>query len=401
MFDAIVVGARCGGAPTAMLLARKGYKVLLVDRAGFPSDIPHGHFIHRGGPRLLKRWGLLEKLVATGCPAVTRATSNYNDFNMTADALSVNGVAWGYGPRRSILDQLLVQAAVDAGAEFRPHFSVRGLEMESGTVKGIRGRNKKTGLQITEHARITVGADGRNSTIARAVGASPYFNFPSLTCTYFSYWEGVENSGFEMHVKEGNAVFSFPTHDGLLSIFIAWPIDRFREVRSNLEDHFSQVLDGISGFGERVRAGRRVDRFYGSADLPNFFRKPHGSGWALVGDAGFHKDPFLALGVADAFRDAELLADAIDDGLAGIAPLETALHRYEHQRNQAASDEYAENLHFAHLRGAKPEFLRLRAALRGRQDAINRFFMARVGMIPREAFFNPQNISRLLESVPA
>ena len=94
MFDAIVVGARCGGAPTAMLLARKGYKVLLVDRAGFPSDIPHGHFIHRGGPRLLKRWGLLEKLVATGCPAVTRATSNYNDFNMTADALSVNGVSW-------------------------------------------------------------------------------------------------------------------------------------------------------------------------------------------------------------------------------------------------------------------------------------------------------------------
>ena len=341
MFDAIVVGARCGGAPTAMLLARKGYKVLLVDRAGFPSDIPHGHFIHRGGPRLLKRWGLLEKLVATGCPAVTRATSNYNDFNLTADALSVNGVALGYGPRRSILDQLLVQAAVEAGAEFRPHFSVRGLEMESGTVKGIRGRNRKTGLQTTEHARITIGADGRNSTIARAVGASPYFNFPSLTCTYFSYWEGVENSGFEMHVKEGNAVFSFPTHDGLLSIFIAWPIDRFREVCSSPGEPFFPGYrwhPWIWRESSRWTACRAILRQRGSSELlPQASRIWMGSG----GGAGFHKDPFLALGVADAFRDAELLADAIDDGLAGVAPLETTLHRYEHQRNKAASDEYA------------------------------------------------------------
>jgi 2-polyprenyl-6-methoxyphenol hydroxylase-like FAD-dependent oxidoreductase len=383
-----------------MLLARKGYKVLLVDRAGFPSDIPHGHLIHRGGPRLLKRWGLLDKLVATGCPEVARATSNYGDFNMTADNLVMNGVAWGYGPRRAILDQLLVDAAIEAGVEFRPHFSVRGLEMEAGNVKGIRGRNRKTGREAVEHAQITIGADGRNSTVARAVGATPYFNFPSLTCTYFSYWSGVEHSGFEMYVPEGNAIFSFPTHNGLLAIFIAWPVERFREVRSNLDEHFCEVLDRVPEFAGRVRAGRREERFYGSSDLPNFFRKPYGSGWALVGDAGYHKDPFLALGVADAFRDAELLADAIDDGLSGQSHLDTALARYESERNGAGNEEYAENLQFARLKGAKTDFLRLRAALRGKQDAINRFFMARMGMIPKEAFFNPANLGRLLGSAP-
>ena len=103
--DVIVVGARCAGASTAMLLARKGYRVLVVDRAQFPSDIPRGHFIHRHGPQRLNAWGLLDRVVATGCPAVTSMTADFGDFPLTGKDLVVDGVAFGYAPRRDKLDQ--------------------------------------------------------------------------------------------------------------------------------------------------------------------------------------------------------------------------------------------------------------------------------------------------------
>src|SRR5262245_20700116 len=117
MHDVIVVGARCAGASTAMLLARWGYRVLLVDRATFPSDIPHGHFIHRQGPRRLARWGLLDRIVATNCPATTTSVMDLGDSALVGTELTVDGVALGYGPRRSVLDKVLIDAAVEAGAE--------------------------------------------------------------------------------------------------------------------------------------------------------------------------------------------------------------------------------------------------------------------------------------------
>ena len=116
-YDAMVVGARCAGASTAMLLARKGHKVLLVDRSRFPSDIPHGHLIHRHGPRRLRDWGLLERLVATGCPPITALTRDIGPFPLVARDLVVDGIAAAYGPRRIVLDKLLVDAAVEAGVE--------------------------------------------------------------------------------------------------------------------------------------------------------------------------------------------------------------------------------------------------------------------------------------------
>ena len=125
MYDAIVIGARCAGAATAMLLARKGCSVLLVDRARFPSDIPHGHFIHNHGPRRLADWGLLDKVLATNCPRITRFTTDFGDFALTGHDLEVDGIPMGLGPRRAALDAVLVEAAVEAGAEFREGFPVR------------------------------------------------------------------------------------------------------------------------------------------------------------------------------------------------------------------------------------------------------------------------------------
>jgi flavin-dependent dehydrogenase len=400
MYDAIVVGARCGGAPTAMLLARKGYKVLLLDAARFPSDIPQGHFIHRQGPRLLQKWGLLDRIVASGCPATTTLSMDINDVTLVGRDLAVDGVAYGYGPRRRVLDALLINAAVEAGAEFRPGVIVEGYLAEDDVIVGIRGREVAGGARITERATITIGADGRNSPLARFVKAETYEATPTAAIWSFSYWSGVPCKALEGYVRARDAIFAFPTNDNLTAIFVGTAIEELGVIRSGTDTHRMRVLDAVPAIGERVRAGKREERWYGAADLPNFYRKPYGKGWALVGDAGLHKDPFLALGICDALRDVELLALALDQGFSGRQPIEQALHDFERRRNQASREDFAENLRLARFEPLAPEFLALRAAIRGNQEAINQMYRAREGMIPREAFFNSENLQKLMGATP-
>jgi flavin-dependent dehydrogenase len=396
MYDAIIIGARCAGASTAMLLARKGYDVLLVDRAAFPSDLPHGHFIHRHGPRLLERWGLLDRVVATGCPPVRTMTLDLGDFPLTGTDLAIDGVAFGYGPRRSALDAVLVAAAGEAGAEVRERFLVEGVAGDGERVSGIRGRPASGGASVTELARVTIGADGRTSRLARAVGAPAYDVTPPLTCWYFSYWSGMPDAGLEVYAHGKRVVFTFPTNDGLVAVFVAWPNTELPFVRADIEGQFMAAIDRIPALAERLRNGRREEPFRGATHVPNFLRKPYGEGWALVGDAGCHKDPFLALGVCDAFRDAELLAEALDDGLSGRRPLMEAMTDYEQRRNAATLPDYWQNVQMARLEPLPAEQLRLRAAVRGDQVQTNRFFLATEGLIPPESFFNPENLSRLM-----
>jgi flavin-dependent dehydrogenase len=249
---------------------------------------------------------------------------------------------------------------------------------------------------VRERARIVVGADGRRSSLARAVAAPAYEERPSLTCWYFSYWSGAPVNGLEMCLRGRNAIFAFPTNDRLTAVFIAWEISELVRVRRNIEARFMNVLKRAPELHRRIRGGRREEPFYGAADLPNFFRKPYGPGWALVGDAGHHKDPYLALGISDALRDADLLASAIDDGFSGRQPLPDALAGYEQKRNSEAMPLYHENLRLAQFKPLPEDLLAIRAAVRGNQEETNRFYLARQGMIPPEEFFNPDNLRRIM-----
>jgi 2-polyprenyl-6-methoxyphenol hydroxylase-like FAD-dependent oxidoreductase len=319
-----------------MLLVRKGYKVLLADRATFPSDIPQGHFIHKHGPGRLHRWGLLDRVVSTSCPPVTSTTWDADDFPLVGRELMVDGVAMGYGPRRSALDNVLVEAAVEAGAELREGFVIEDFPADGERVGGIRARDKRGGAVTTEWARVTIGADGRKSRLARAVQAPTHEYTPALTCWYFSYWGDVPDSdSLEIYIRHRSIIFAFPTNHDLFAVFVAWPIEEFRAVRSDIEERFMATISHVPALAERVRSSQRAERFYGTANVPNFIRKSHGPGWALVGDAGCHKDPYLALGVCDALRDAELLVDAVDEGLSGRRPLDETLADYERRRNEA------------------------------------------------------------------
>jgi flavin-dependent dehydrogenase len=277
-----------------------------------------------------------------------------------------------------------VEAALEAGVEFRSNFVVENCLWDGNQVVGIRGRDHRQHTSSAEKALITIGADGKNSFLARAVGAPSYEETPTLTCCYFSYWSGVPTEGFEMYIREKRAIFAFSTNDGLFAIFIAWPIDQFNSVRADIEGQFMRVVDRIPDFAERVRSGRREERLYGTADLPNFLRRPFGPGWALVGDAGCHKDPFQALGICSALRDADFLAAAVHQGLAGQRPWSEALMTYERRRNQATIPEYRANIEWARFTPMPAELLELRKAVRGNQRDTNRFIMAFEGMIPPE-----------------
>lgn len=371
MYDVIVVGARCAGSPTAMLLARQGCRVLLVDRATFPSDTMSTHFIHNKGVAQLQRWGLRERLAATGCPPVTRLTLDFGPIVLTGSPIPAGDTAMGYAPRRRVLDKLLVEAAVEAGVELRQEFVVEELVHDGERVSGIRG-HARGGGNVTEEARIVVGADGLHSLVARGVAAPAYHEQPPLTCFYYSYWSGVPLDRAELYLREGRVVIVFPTHADLACVVAIWPNDEFHAFRADIEGNFLKTLEIAPALADRLRAGQREERFMGTADLPNFFRRPYGPGWALVGDAGYHKDPLLAQGISDAFHDAELLAEAITSGLSGREALDEALAEYERQRNERVTGLYHLTLQRAALQPPPPEMVAFLAALPGQQVEIDR-----------------------------
>lgn len=396
MYDAIIVGARCAGSPTAMLLARKGYRVLLVDKAAFPSDVVNGYYVQQLGGAQLQRWGLLERLRASNCPPLSTLTFDFGAFALSGTPPPVDGVVEGYAPRRTVLDKILVDAAVEAGAELREEFTVQDLVWNGECVTGIRGR-VRGGTTVTEQARIVIGADGTYSSVARAVQAPQYNAKPPLTCWYAGHWSNVPSEKVEFYLRARRAFIVAPTNDGLTVVLVGWPHQEFHEFRKDIEANYFKSLELVPPLAERVNSGKREERFVGTAETANFFRKPYGPGWALVGDAGYHKDPATAQGISDSFRDAELLTSAIDDGFSGRQPLAEALAEYETKRNTAVLPMYEFTTQLANLaEPPSPEVQQLLAALCGNQTETNRFLGTWAGTVPVPEFFAPENVQRIL-----
>jgi 2-polyprenyl-6-methoxyphenol hydroxylase-like FAD-dependent oxidoreductase len=393
MYDAIVVGARVAGAPTAMLLARKGYRVLLVDRDSFPSDIMSTHYIHQPGVARLRDWGLLERVLATGCPPIAKLTADRGGGPLSG-LPEYEGLP-ALCPRRTALDAVLVEAAVEAGAELREGLVVEDVLREDGAVAGIRG-HLKGGPTVEERARVVVGADGVHSVIARAVKPEEYNARPAMGCGYYAYYSGVPMDGAEVHWKGDCIVFGFPTNGGETCVVVEWPNEKFHEIRADIEGNFQRGLATVPDFAARVAQGTRETRFVGTGDLPNYFRKPHGPGWALVGDAGYHKDPVTGTGITDAFIDAELLAGALDAGFSGREPLDRALAGYEQRRNERAFPLYELALQAVSFQPLPPEQLMLIRALRGNQEDTNRFLGLTSGATPLAEFMAPENLGRII-----
>ncbi|HWW76918.1 MAG TPA: FAD-dependent monooxygenase, partial [Pyrinomonadaceae bacterium] len=345
----------------------------------------------------LRRWGLLEKVRASNVPATTDIIFDVGPFALRGTPPpTADGTAEAYAPRRKVLDKILVDAAVEAGAELREGFSVEELTTDGDKVTGLRGRDRD-GAAVEERARIVVGADGARSLVARLVQAPVYFDRGMLTANYYSYWSGVELDTVELHPRPGRLVVADKTNDGLVMVTVVRPRAEFDRARSDVEGEFMRALEeSAPSLAARVRAGRREERFMGTGFLPNHFRKPYGEGWALVGDAGYVKDPATAQGITNSFGHAELLAEAIDEGLSGRRALGGALADYERRRNEEVLPMFEHTTRLARLAPPPPEMAALLEALRGNPAETGRFLGTVTGTVSIPEFFSPENVGRIV-----
>jgi 2-polyprenyl-6-methoxyphenol hydroxylase-like FAD-dependent oxidoreductase len=393
--DVIIVGARCAGSPTAMLLARQGHRVLVVDRATFPSDTVSTHVLHPRAGAALRRWGLLDAVIATGCPPISTYHFDFGPITISGTPASPEGLP-GYAPRRTVLDKILVDAAVAAGAEVREGFTVEELLVEDGAVAGVRGRNAD-GRVAEERAAVVIGADGRNSMVARAVQAADYLTTPPLQFGVYSYWRDLPVDGFEIYIRPDRGMAAVATNDDETLLIVGWPTAEEQAYKADIEGNYLRTLDLVPDLSARVARATRVDRFHTGA-VPNSFRQSYGPGWLLLGDAGYVKDPITAQGIPDAFTDAERAAAALDDVLAGRHSFDDAFADMQATRDRLALPIFEFTKQLATLAPPPPEMQQLFGAMAGNQTAMDQFVSVTAGSLSPEVFFEPGNLQRLLGS---
>lgn len=333
-YDVIVVGARAAGAATAMLLARQGRRVLVVDRDRYGTDTLSTHALMRGGVLLLSRWGLLDRIADAGTPPVRRTRFHYGTDTMTVAIKPTAGVEALYAPRRTVLDAMLVDSAAAAGVEIRFGVTVTGLLRDgAGRVVGVTGRDR-AGATLAAWSRLTVGADGVRSTVAREAGARTVRIGTGAGAIIYGYWSDLSADGYEWYYRPGHSAGLIPTNAGEACVFAGVPTrDLTRAARGDLEGTYHRLLaaatDGAAGRLAEARPPRRLRTWIG---LPGFVRQTHGAGWALVGDAGSFLDPLSTHGITDALRDADLLARCVAGTGKTDGPA-AALDRFADHRN--------------------------------------------------------------------
>jgi 2-polyprenyl-6-methoxyphenol hydroxylase-like FAD-dependent oxidoreductase len=371
-FDAVVVGARAAGAATAMLLARNGQRVLLLDRGRFGADTLSTHALMRGAVIQLHRWGLLDRIVAAGTPAIRRTTFDYGTDRVEIAIKPAHGVDALYAPRRTVLDPVLVDAAAEAGADVRFGATVRDVRRDRrGRVVGVTGRDA-AGRRFVADATIVIGADGLRSTIASRVDAPIVRAGTGATAVVYGYWSNLPADGYEWFFRPRAAAGVIPTNGGQACVFAGTSparlgIGRIGSLQRILEEASPELAVRV----EEARGPTDVRSFPGR---PGFVRRSWGPGWALVGDAGYWKDPLSAHGLTDALRDAELLARAVLAGSGTDTELLAALEAYQDERDRLSAELFAVVDEIASQRWTEhkiPELLlRLSASMVAEVDAI-------------------------------
>jgi 2-polyprenyl-6-methoxyphenol hydroxylase-like FAD-dependent oxidoreductase len=337
-YDVAVVGGRVAGASTALLLARAGLRVVVLDRSTYGSDTVSTHALMRAGVLQLSRWGVLPAVVAAGTPPVRRTTFHYADGRTVPVTIRPSsGVDALYAPRRTVLDRVLVDAAAEAGAHVLHRTQVvQLLRDHAGTVSGVLAESPSGSHAFS--ARMTVGADGIRSTVAQQTGARIVERGTRAGSTLYRYVEGLDREGYEWAYGDHAAAGLIPTGEGLTCVFVSTTPERLRLLRrAGTQAAFDGLLGAVSpGLRDRVRTAAAVGGVHGWRGEPGFLRRSWGPGWALVGDAGYFKDPITTHGMTDALRDAELLTTALCGVLDGV-PHRRALAAYEATRTRLSA----------------------------------------------------------------
>ncbi len=339
--DVVVVGGRVAGASTALLLARAGLDVALVDRGRRGSDTLSTHALMRAGVLQLSRWGVLDRLVAEGTPAIRRTRFHYPDGEDVEVAIKPRaGVEALYAPRRHLLDRVLVDAAEDAGVQVLHETAVTALHRDAtGRVRGVSARGAG-GARVELAAGLTIGADGLRSVVAEQVGAGVRWQGRSASAVLYRYVEDAAADGYEWAYGSGAGAGVIPTNAGASCVFVATTPGRLRRLRRSGVEHATAALLAAAGgaLADRLHDARPVSPVRGWSGVPGRARQSWGPGWALVGDAGYFKDPITSHGITDALRDAELLAEQVLAAHGGSVAEEVALGHYQDVREHLSRE---------------------------------------------------------------
>ncbi|KDN83857.1 NAD(P)/FAD-dependent oxidoreductase [Kitasatospora cheerisanensis] len=318
-FDVVVVGARVAGSPLAALLARRGVKVAVLEQATFPQPTLSSHMLQADALAFFARLGVLDRIRATGAPFMTRTDTRLGDFRFVADFPTFPGSVGGAACiRRQVLDPILADTAVEAGADVRMGAKVTGLLEEHGRVAGVRFVHRGTESRI--RARLVVGADGRESLVAKHTGARRYNVTRNERWYYWTYFEGADPaaaSTFVFHRWDDRHIFAGPADNGLYIVGVSPQKGEKAAFRADRQESLLDHVRSCEPVAEALAEAKVADKIYGILRFDGYFREPSGPGWVLLGDSGHFKDPAAGRGIADAFHQAEHLAPAIVRALRG------------------------------------------------------------------------------------
>ncbi len=397
MYDVVIVGGRCAGSSLALLLAQANLKVLIVDRSNLPSDkINSTHLIWHAGAACLQRWGLLDRLLATGCPLQRRFLLDLGMFQLRSNVELRDCIVDGaVAPRRDVLDGLLLEEALAVGAELRDEAHVSDLLTENGRVTGVRIRTETGGSEDIP-ARVTIGADGINSTIAKLASATEASAQDKQQQTYFAYFSGVAFEEVEFYSRPGRMGFIWKTNHDQVVAGLCCRLADVDALRADTVSAFWAEMEAISpDLAARLKAGRQESEIR-TGGTRSFIRQASGSGWALTGDAGMNMDPISAQGISNSFLQAEMLSDAIIRGFAEGNPDE-ALAAFGEKRNETLGPIYAFTSEMARLDPEPPaEIIQLFMGLAKSQTDTDAYFGVFAQTVPVAEFFAPENMGRIM-----
>ena len=392
MYDVIIVGSRIAGSTTAFLAAKAGCKVLLIDRHKFPSDTISTSYIHQSGCIRLNKWGMLDKIIESGCPAIDGTLMQIDDVVLSGVTSSDRSQRSAYAPRRFLLDSLLIQFAQEQNVEFRDRCTLKDVLFENDRCVGVRIKNSN-GQYEDVHAKLVIGADGMRSSVAKQVGAQYVVNQPTLTGVYYAIWD--IQRGYELYECGNNWVGVIPSNDSLI-VPVYYPIEDFDLIKGNaLQEYLSVIADVVPDLRDQMSESNQIGKLWGTGDQQNFFRKASGPGWALVGDSAHHKDSITAFGITDGIAQAELLANAIATTIDEPDALDAALAEYEQTLLKEMYPSYQETLDLANTE-KKGERKGVLKAISQNDKAISMYLDAVGGLRPYSdlsGFFPSSNVA--------
>lgn len=350
IYDAIVIGGSVAGAPTAMLLARKGLKVLLVDKDTFPRDVNSTHFIWPRGMSYLNRWGLADHIVESA-PSFKKMDVHIEGIKLRGEVplqylknrfMALHGnnddvVDYYCGPRRYFLDEYLLSSAREAGVDVRENtrFSELIVDNNGGDKPRVIGIEATTssGIKLRAKAKLVIGADGKQSAFAKKLG-SEYKDYRELsTFAYYGYFSGIDKEELSIHKKGRFGTAIYPTLDKTQMALVYGPTHLWRQFKADAEKNFFNIFDYCAPeITPLLRAGERVEKFKAYGHMPAFQRESTGPGWVLIGDAASFKDQVTAMGITHSFRDAELLSSYIASSISGEYEMDIAIDKFQATR---------------------------------------------------------------------